>query len=157
MQIIKNLEKLGYDPNDVLGMTVKAPNLLSNSIDTINRKKDTMMSFGYSEEEVIKATTKAPKLFSSSMEGLKARIDFYDSVDMHELFVLDPLNLITSPELAYARYMFYADNGINIDMSNYKKLFINSKQFEKSYGLTSEDLKEKYKYEERVIKDDRTL
>ena len=36
---------------------------------------------------------------------------------------------------------------IEIDMNNYRKLFIGNKQFEKIYGVTKKELLEKYDYE----------
>ena len=38
------------------------------------------------------------------------------------------------------------DKGINIDIDNYRKLFIGQKNFEKSYGITKEELLKKYDY-----------
>ena len=52
-----------------------------------------------------------------------------------------------STKLSYARYMFYKDKGIKITMDNYRKLFINQKQFEKAYGIKKEELLKKYDYE----------
>ncbi|UKI58153.1 MAG: hypothetical protein L6V81_01540 [Clostridium sp.] len=40
-----------------------------------------------------------------------------------------------SLDLAYARYMFYKDIGINIDMNNYSKLFHSNKQFYDRFGI----------------------
>ena len=48
--------------------------------------------------------------------------------------------------LSYARYMFYKDKGIKIYESNYNKLFIEQKQFEKQYGITNQELLERYEY-----------
>ena len=53
-----------------------------------------------------------------------------------------------STKLSYARYMFYKEKGITITEENYRKLFVNQKQFEKSYGMTKEELIKKYPYNE---------
>ena len=53
-----------------------------------------------------------------------------------------------STKLSYARYMFYKEKGITITEENYRKLFVGQKQFEKSYGMTKEELIKKYPYNE---------
>ena len=42
--------------------------------------------------------------------------------------------------------MFYKSIGIDIDISNYKKLFLGNNQFEKQYRITKKELLEKYNY-----------
>ena len=42
----------------------------------------------------------------------------YDSIGLERLFVVDPKQIIQSIELSYARYMYYKESGINIDMNN---------------------------------------
>lgn len=104
------------------------------------------MLLGYSKEEIIKMTKTLPVIYSYSIENMKQKIAFYDSIGMHELAVIDAKQLMQSVNLSYARYSFYMDKGINIDIDNYKKLFISQKQFEKSYGITKEELLKKYDY-----------
>lgn len=54
-----------------------------------------------------------------------------------------------SINLSYARYQFLKEKGIEIDESNYLKLFVNQSRFEKQYGITKEELLERYPYEEQ--------
>ena len=56
----------------------------------------------------------------------------------------DTKQLMQSVSLSYARYMFYKEKSIEITDRSYKKLFIGKKQFEKAYGITKEELLEKY-------------
>ena len=67
---------------------------------------------------------------------------------MHELAIVNPSYLMQSVSLSYARYMFLKKRGIKVEMSNYNKLFIENKQFERAYGITKEELLEKYDYNE---------
>ena len=66
--------------------------------------------------------------------------------------VVAPKYLMQSVALSYARYMFYLSRGIEINMGNYSKLFINSKQFEKTYGKTKQEILEEYNYEKYMKK-----
>ena len=53
-----------------------------------------------------------------------------------------------SMKLSYARYMFFKERNINIDETNSERLFIIQKLFEKKYGITKQELLERYPYME---------
>ena len=137
---------LGYTREEVLKMTKSLPSIYSLSIESIKQKIIDMMSLGYTKEEVLKMTKSFPSIYGLSIENIKQKITFYDSIDMHELAIVDPMLLMQSVDVSYARYAFYREMGIEISMSNYRGLFINNKQFEKRYGITKKELLEKYNY-----------
>ena len=154
-QKIADIMDLGYTKEEVIKMTKTLPTLYGLSIENMKQKIVDIMDLGYTKEEVIKMTKTLPAIYSLSIENIKQKIDFYNLIGMHELAVIDAKNLMQSTNLSYARYSFYIDLGINIDMNNYRKLFINQKQFEKTYGITKEELLERYdynKYKEEVEK-----
>ncbi len=145
----------GYTKKEVIKITKILPAIYGLSIENMKQKIVDIMDLGYTKEEVIKMTKTLPAIYSLSIENIKQKIDFYNLIGMHELAVIDAKNLMQSTNLSYARYSFYIDLGINIDMNNYRKLFINQKQFEKTYGITKEELLERYdynKYKEEVEK-----
>ena len=145
----------GYTKEEVIKMTKALPAIYSYSIENMKQKIADIIELGYTKEEVIKMTKALPQIYSLSIENMKQKIDFYNLIDMHELAVIDAKNLMQSINLSYARYSFYIDLGINIDMNNYRKLFMGQKQFEKTYGITKEELLERYdynKYKEEVEK-----
>ena len=154
-QKIADIIELGYTKEEVIKMTKALPQIYSLSIENMKQKIADIMDLGYTKEEVIKMTKTLPQIYSLSIENMKQKIDFYNLIDMHELAVIDAKNLMQSINLSYARYSFYIDLGINIDMNNYRKLFMGQKQFEKTYGITKEELLERYdynKYKEEVEK-----
>ena len=54
--------------------------------------------------------------------------------------------------------MFYKNIGITINIDNYKKLFMAEKKFVKQYGVTKQQLIEKYNYDEyKEKKNDRII
>ena len=77
------------------------------------------------------------------------KIEFYDSIDMHELAIVSPIDLMQSTSLSYARYQFYLSKGILIKMSNYKKLFISNKRIESQHGIKKETLFTRIEFEEQ--------
>ena len=140
------LLKMGYTKEEVIKMTKSSPQIYSYSIENMKQKIEDIISLGYTKEEVIKMTKSLPQIYGLSIESMKQKIDFYDSIDMHELAVIDSKQLMQSVNLSYARYSFYKERGIDIDMNNYRKLFVGQKRFEKAYGITKKELLEKYDY-----------
>ena len=139
-QKIVDIMKLGYTKEEVIKMTKALPSIYGYSIENMKQKIADIMELGYTKEEVIKMTKALPSIYGLSIENIKQKIDFYNLIDMHELAVIDAKMLMQSINLSYARYSFYIDLGINIDMNNYRKLFMGQKQFEKTYGITKKEL-----------------
>ena len=146
--IYKFLLSLGYSKEEVIKMTKSVPSIYSYSIETMKQKIKDMVELGYSKEEVIKMTKNLPAIYGLSIENMKQKIEFYDEIGLHSLAVIDSKKLMQSTKLSYARYMFYKEKGITITEENYRKLFVGQKQFEKSYGMTKEELIKKYPYNE---------
>ena len=153
---IDDIVAIGYAKEEVIKMSIYFPQLLCLSIDNIQQKIDDIMALEYQKEEVIKMTIIIPQLFGYSIENIKQKMEFYDLINIREVIVIDPRMLIQSVNLSYARYQFYINNEITIDITNYKKLFVEQKKFEKMYGITKKDLLKKYdynKYKEEKEKD----
>ena len=145
-QKIEDIISLGYTKEEVIRMTKNFPSIYGLSIESMKQKIEDIISLGYTKEEVIKMTKILPSIYGLSIENMKQKIEFYDSIDMHELAVINPKQLMQSVNLSYARYSFYKDRGIDIDMNNYRKLFVGQKDFEKAYRITKKELLEKYDY-----------
>ena len=145
-QKIEDIISLGYTKEEVIRMTKSFTPIYGLSIENMKQKIEDMITLGYTKEEVIRMTKSFTSIYGFSIENMKQKIDFYDSIDMHELAVINPKLLMQSVNLSYARYSFYKDRGIDIDMNNYRKLFVEQKKFEKAYGITKKELLEKYDY-----------
>ena len=141
------LLKLGYKREEIIKITKSLPEIYGYSTRTIEQKMKDMISLGYTRKEVINMTKDLPAIYGYSKKNMKQKKDFYDSIGLHELVSVDPKQLIQSVNLSYARYCFYKDKGIDIDMNNYRKLFVREDQFEKSNGITKQELIEKYDYD----------
>lgn len=149
-ELINLLCNLGYtkdESKEILNtypLNTYKPETLKKKIEEINMY---MEKLGYSKAEVIKMTKNLPSIYSLNIDNIKQKIDFYDSIGLHELAINDTKKLMQSVSLSYARYMFYKEKNIEITDKNYNKLFINQKQFQKAYGITKEELLEKYDYQ----------
>ena len=120
------------------------PETLKKKIEEMNAY---MKKLGYSKEEVIRMTKNLPSIYGFCIDNIKQKTDFYDSIGLHELAINDTKKLMQSVSLSYARYMFYKEKNIEINDKSYNKLFIGQKLFEKAYGITKEELLEKYDYQ----------
>lgn len=100
-------------------------------------------------------TKSLPQIYSHSIENMKQKIEYYDSIGLHEMPVIIPKYLMQSVNLSYARYKFLKEKNVTIDINNYSKLFYSAKIFEKQYGVTKKELLEKYNYEE-YLKENKT-
>ena len=146
-QKIEDIISLGYTKEEVIKMTKILPAIYGLSIESMKQKIDDMISLGYTRKEVINMTKDLPAIYGYSKKNMKQKKDFYDSIGLHELVSVDPKQLIQSVNLSYARYCFYKSQGIDIDMNNYRKLFVRENQFQKSNGITKQELIEKYDYD----------
>lgn len=147
-QKMKDIESIGYTKEEVIHMTRTFPGMFSLDVENIKQKNKDLENLGYSLNEVKKITVTFPQVYSLSVDNLTPKIEFYDSIELHNMVVKDPRNLMQSVNVSYARYNFLKEKGIKITMVNYKKIFVAHKQFEAQYKITKETLFKKYNYEE---------
>ena len=69
-------------------------------------------------------------------------------MDIHDAPVNNPMFLMISAPVVYARYCFLKDHGISIDINSCYKVFYCNKTFEKKFGISKEELLSTYNYEE---------
>jgi Holliday junction resolvasome RuvABC DNA-binding subunit len=151
--------KMGYTKEETIEMFRIYPVLVGLSLENVTQKIEALMACGYTKEEVLKMTKELPTIFGYSMKGLREKIDFYDSVNLHDAPVVYPKNIMQSVALTYARYKFFEDQGIPIDMTNQNRLFFRNKKFKIQFGASKDELLEQYDYKEylRENKNGRTI
>jgi hypothetical protein len=87
-----------------------------------------------------------PCLYTFSIENISEKVSFYRSIGLGQIPIVKPVYLMQSVDLSYARYCFYIEKDIEIDMDTCFKLFINQQKFEDTYGLSNLDLINRYNY-----------
>lgn len=147
---INSMIKLGYTKEQVIKITALCPSIYGYSIESIKTKLNDIINLGYTKQETIKMTLLLPTLYSLNIENIKRKIDFYKEKNIDFWIKYDTERLMQSVELSYARYKFYENVGISIYKNNYKKLFIDQKEFIREYGKTNKQLMEEYNYDEYV-------
>ena len=142
------LISLGYAKKDVIKMTRQFPALYGISKESIQDKMNFFISLGYTKADVIKITELLPTLYGLSKENIRDKIEFLKLIELDFIILYDPKKLMQSTKSTYARYKFLTEEkNIDISKENYRKLFINNKQFENAYGIGKKELFERYPYE----------
>ena len=143
---IDDMIEMGYTKEEILEMTRGCPTIYSYSSDSMSERINKLVSLGYTKEESLAITKGFSDIFGLTTDRIKEKIEFYDSIGLHELAIEKSKNLMQSVELSYARYKFYEGKGYNIDMSNYRLLFMETQEFKNRYGMTKEELLKLYDY-----------
>ena len=131
--------------------------MFSYNIDNIKNKIDDIVELGFNRNDVICTTVKLPSLFGLSIDNIKRKKEFYDMVGLTNVMILEPKYIMQSVELSYARYMFCRNIGLNIDMSNYRILFMGQVQFNKRFGINNEEVINIYNYNEYLENRDKDI
>lgn len=142
----------GYTLEGIIKMTKTIPTMFSLSEENLDKKYQCFIEKGYTLEEIIKMTKTFPALFCLSEENIEEKLSFYNDINLLFIAINDTKQLMQSVELSYARYMYFKEHGITIDESNYIRLFYDNKKFSKQYGITKEELLERYKYDDEKRK-----
>lgn len=141
-----HLLSLGFSRIETISITTICPQIYCYKQDSIKTKFNNLISLGYTYEEVKAIIVNYPAILNMSLEYIREKIEFYNSIGLHDVLIKDTSYLMTSLSLIYARYMFLKEKGITIDEKSYRKLFMHSKQFQKKYNVSSEELISMYPY-----------
>ncbi len=144
----KYLLKKGYNEEDIHKLTVSLPSIYGYSVENIESKRSCLKECGYDEEEINTLTVNLPALYGCSEENISKKIWYFNLYGMNNLILEDTLKLMQSVELTYARSCFLVSSGYTLEQSTFKYLFLNAKMFEQKFGVTKEEVRELYPYEE---------
>ncbi len=144
----KGIIDIGFSEEQVRKILVESPTTFGCTTQTVIDKIDGIVNLGYTKEEVMNVVTIYPTILTKSTGKIKDLVEFYDSIGMHELLLKEPKQFMQSVEVSYARYMFFKERGITINMDHYRNLFRSHVEFEERYGISKVDLLKKYNYAE---------
>ena len=141
---IYQLKQIGYKEEDIIKIGRHAPYIYTDQLNHIKEKIANLISLGYTKNEVIKMTTQLSSIFFYSLDNIQNKIEFLDYIGAHDLPLKDPNVLIQSEKISYARYEYLKNKGIDYEVGNFRKIFMSEAQFQKQYGITREQLLERY-------------
>ncbi len=150
---INFLIKQGYSKEEVIKITKTLPALYSYSEETITNKINFLIKQGYSKEEVIKMIKTLPALYGISEENIEEKIEYYKEKGLEFIITEDTKQLMQSMKKTKARYNYLTEVMLmDIDESNYRRLFYDEKKFQKTYGVSTDSLIKTYGLEPNVSK-----
>ena len=151
---------LGFNYEDIIKIIKVYPTIFTYDINSINSKINLLESFGFKKEKILISLVNYPAFIGFSLNNIERKLNYLRSINLLDIFVLEPKQLIQSVELIYARYEFFKSKNIEITMNNYRKLFDGEIYFVSKYNITKEDLMKRYPFnenkniiEKNVIKD----
>ena len=148
---INFLLNLGYTKEEIIKMTKTLPSLYGYSEETITNKINFLIKQGYSKEEVIKMTKTFPALYGISEENIEEKIEYYKEKGLEFIIIEDTKQLMQSMKKTKARYNYLTEVMLmDIDESNYRRLFYDEKNFQKTYGVSTDSLIKTYGLEPNV-------
>ncbi len=147
----KFLLNLGYTKEEIIKMTKSLPSLYGLSEETITNKINFLIKQGYSKEEVIKMIKTLPALYGISEENIEEKIEYYKEKGLEFIITEDTKQLMQSMKKTKARYNYLTEVMLmDIDESNYRRLFYGEKKFQKTYGVSTDSLIKMYGLEPNI-------
>ena len=121
-------------------------------IDNIKDKINFLIDLGYSKQEVLKMTINFPALYSFSEENIIEKIEYYRKKNLDFIIIENTKYLMQSMKKTKARYNYLTEEKMfSLDESNYSKLFMSEKNFQKTYGVSTDALIRMYGLNPQII------
>lgn len=145
---LNDIMTLGYTKQEVLLMFYKFPQIVYGSITRMREKMKKMIELGFTKEEIKEISLKLPAIYIFDVDAVIMKKEFYDSIGLCGVIVNDPLQLIQSVDVSYARYKFLKSINVEVTMENYRLLFMNEKRFAQRYGVTKQEIVKQYNFDQ---------
>lgn len=141
------LNTLGYKPEQIIYITTVYPEYYTLSNELIINRLNNLCNLGLDKNIVKIVFYKFPQIVSLKEDNINNKYELLSKLNMLNIFIEKPKYLMQSLNLISIRYDYLINKGIKVDNTCYKKLFLSSKKFKKSYGVTNEKLLNLYKKE----------
>ena len=141
------LNTLGYKPEQIIYITTIYPEYYTLSNELIINRLNNLCNLGLDKNIVKIIFYKFPQIVSLKEDNINSKYELLSKLNMLNIFIEKPKYLMQSLNLTSIRYDYLINKGIKVDNTCYKKLFLSSKKFKKSYGVTNEELLNLYKKE----------
>jgi len=144
MERINTLVNLGFTKEEAIKLYSYQKTLFTMRPESIQDKIKTLRECKYTFESVKSIIGKYPGVTSLNSDSIRDKISFYDSLGLHNILVREPKHLMQSLTLSKARNRYFEVNGMPIDESNYRRLFMGEKVFVKQFHKTNKEVIERY-------------
>ncbi len=144
MERINTLISLGFTKEEAIKLYSYQKTLFTSKPESIKDKIKTLRECRYTLENVKSIIGKYPGVTSLNSDSIKDKISFYDSLGLHNILVREPKHLMQSLTLSKARNSYFIVNGMPINESNYRRLFMGEKVFVKQFHKTNKEIIDEY-------------
>lgn len=145
---LERIAKFGYTKKQLINIVKNNPTTLVTPIDDLKKRFYSMTEYKYSKNDVLRFTSRIPDLLTYPDERVENRFLILNAIGLHDAPIKSPYILRFSSHTTYARYCYFIDNNIEINMENYNDLFACEKDFSKKYGVSSNRLTKIYKFKQ---------
>ena len=144
-KLTKTLENMGFNQKEVKQIILDDPKLLYKSMDSLKKSYNIILDCNFSEDETKTIILNYPRLLESCPESIKEKLDLINKLDIKDIILLNPKNLIQGNEKTYLRYM-YAFNVLEEEIETKNYTLIYSSKLKKMPDI--EELRTMYSYED---------
>lgn len=137
---LDTLKSLGFTHEEAIYIYSIGKVLFTTSSEDLILKMNCIKESGFTDEEAKKIVIEYPSILSLNVDSLREKLEYYNNIGLHNVIVRTPKNLIQGLALSKARYNYFRRNGLKIEESNHKRLFMGEKQFIKQFNKTKEEL-----------------
>jgi len=134
---------MGFIQKEVKQIILDDPKLLYKSMDSLKKSYNIILDCNFSKEEAKTIILNYPRLLESCPESIKAKLDLINKLDIKDIILLNPKNLIQGNEKTYLRYM-YAFNVLEEEIETKNYTLIYSSKLKKMPDI--EELRTMYSY-----------
>jgi DNA-binding transcriptional regulator YhcF (GntR family) len=144
MEKINYLVSIGFTKEEAIKLYSYQKTMFTIKLESIKDKIEVLKACKYTLENIRDIISKYPGITTLNGDSIKDKITFYDSLGLHNIIVREPKNLMQSLHLSKARNNYFIANGISINESNYKRLFMGEKSFTGQFKKTNKEVIDAY-------------
>ena len=131
-----------------IDFTTRFPNYYTLALNTVRNRIDNLRDLGFNDDVIREILYNFPQVISLKIDTLNKKYNYYFEKDLLEIFLKSPKYLMQNLELTDARYNYFMIKDIEVNKTNYAKLFLSAKKFKQTYGIDNETLLKLYKEKE---------
>lgn len=126
--------------NESIKRILSDPRVYRTSLDKVINTEKVFKERLYTSSEIEKIEKGHPSIFCQELDSISMKLKFYNDIEIRNIIVDTPKNLIQRLELSYGRYSFLKDNKNLVDKNVMKSLFWKEKRFAEYYGCCNETI-----------------
>ena len=145
-----------FSEQDIRYMIFRYPTITSRDAQTLDEKFDVLTSYDDINEQTAYGMAKTfPAIMGYAADRTKSQLDLLQKENLIDNVINTPSGLMRSVGLMYALIQYAKERHKTNDLSNIKRsnIFMSNTALKRLYGVTYDELKERFPYGERTEED----